>query len=72
MSMGIKSIEAQAVDGMVVNRIYTVDDELLLEYQLTPTDAMNVARNQMEKAAEAVAQPAPEPKQYGRHAKAED
>lgn len=65
----IARIEAQAIDGMVVNRIFTTDDVLLLEYPLTPMDAMNVARTQMEKAAEAVAH---EPVPHGRHRKIED
>lgn len=73
--MEIARIEHQAVDGLVVHRIYTTDDLLLLEYRLTPTDAMGVARSAMEKAAEAVTQPIPPPingSPHGRHCKIED
>lgn len=67
--MNLSRIEHQPVDGMVVTRIFNDLDELMLEYRVTPMDAMNLAKSQMEKAAEAVTQEVPT---HGRHAKIED
>jgi hypothetical protein len=67
--VNLSRIEHQAVDGMVVTRIFNELDELLLEYNITPMDAINLAQSQMTKAAEAVTQEIPI---NGRHAKVED